>query len=267
MARRDAWVPRLFPGAKPNRHGVYRIKPTDLGTPDYKEDLSISPEGIVDFRVHDQGDPRQGKRTPIDLVMEHGRAADALQAARWLAEQLGLEHLLDGDKRKKNADETTGSAGERHAGRQEGQGEKHQEAAPGEAATSWPEPEPLSDADEPEPFPLDALPPDAKAAVAEYQAYGQQPIEMVACAALAAMGGAVQGLVNVCRDAQLVGPTSVNVVLVVESGERKTACDGAFAKGAQRWERAEQKRLAPMMSRPGKTESRTRRSRAASGPP
>jgi hypothetical protein len=249
MAQLSIWVPRLFPGARPNRHGVYRIKPADLGTPEHEEDLSIAPAGIADYRVHDQGDPKEGKRTPIDLVIEHGGVSDALQAARWLAERLGLEHLLDGDRRQKstNGGGRPDADGEDHAGSQGEQREQRAEATSGDPDASWPEPEPLSDTEEPEPFPLDALPPDAGAAVVEYQAYGQQPVEMVACAALAAMGGAVQGLVDVRRDAQLVGPTSINVVLVAESGERKTACDEAFAKAAQRWERAEQKRLAPML--------------------
>ena len=41
----------------------------DLGR-DLEEDLSISPSGVKDFGVHDLDDPRQGKRTPVDLVME-----------------------------------------------------------------------------------------------------------------------------------------------------------------------------------------------------
>ena len=41
----------------------------DLGR-DLEEDLSIVPSGIVDFGVHDLDDPLQGKRTPVDLVME-----------------------------------------------------------------------------------------------------------------------------------------------------------------------------------------------------
>ena len=32
---------------------------------------------------------RQGKRTPLDLVLTFGGAADELQAATWLAEKLG----------------------------------------------------------------------------------------------------------------------------------------------------------------------------------
>ena len=45
------------------------------------------------------GDANLGKRTPIDLVMEYGNAADAVAAAKWLAELTGtpfeLPHQVD----------------------------------------------------------------------------------------------------------------------------------------------------------------------------
>jgi putative DNA primase/helicase len=47
----------------------YRVSSRDLGR-ELEEDLSITAEGIVDWGVHDQGDAREGRRTPIDLVME-----------------------------------------------------------------------------------------------------------------------------------------------------------------------------------------------------
>jgi hypothetical protein len=85
----DAWVPHLFPsGAYKDGRGVWRVPSSALGR-DREEDLSIAPSGIVDFGEHDMGDPRAGKRTPIDLVIEHGGAPDPLEAARWLADRLG----------------------------------------------------------------------------------------------------------------------------------------------------------------------------------
>ena len=115
-----------------------------------------------------------------------------------------------------------------------------------EEPEEWPEPEELSEADEPQPFPLEALPQRVAAAVVEYQACGGQPVEMVATAALAAMSGCVQGLVDVRRDSQLVGPVSLNTVVIADSGERKTTCDNAFSAAAERWARSEQKRIAPL---------------------
>ncbi|OYY06463.1 MAG: hypothetical protein B7Y70_16390, partial [Rhizobiales bacterium 35-68-8] len=58
---------------------------------DLQEDLSITSQGAVDFGVADMGDARSGKRTPIDLVMEHGGAPDATDAALWLCDHLGRD--------------------------------------------------------------------------------------------------------------------------------------------------------------------------------
>lgn len=87
-----SWVPDLFGSdAVPQRGtGAWRVSSDSLGR-DLEEDLSISPQGIVDFGVHDMGDPRRGKRTPIDLVMEHGGAPNAKEAAFWLCKRLYID--------------------------------------------------------------------------------------------------------------------------------------------------------------------------------
>lgn len=74
----DMWVPALF-GDKAVRtdDGRYRVSSKSLGR-DLQEDLSISPDGIVDFGVADMGDVREGKRTPIDLVVEYSKACRGL---------------------------------------------------------------------------------------------------------------------------------------------------------------------------------------------
>ncbi len=89
LADLSSWFPSIFPTAKymSGTRG-YRVSSADLGR-DLEEDLSATPNGIVDFGVHDMGDPRGGRRTAIDVVMEHGGAPDAISAARWLASQLG----------------------------------------------------------------------------------------------------------------------------------------------------------------------------------
>jgi putative DNA primase/helicase len=104
MKRLEAWVPALFPQAKRQAStGAWRVPSHVLGRK-LEEDLSIAPGGIVDFGVHDQGDPRAGKRTPIDLVIEHGHAPDAKRAAQWLADQLGLQVEIKGRPRANGAD-------------------------------------------------------------------------------------------------------------------------------------------------------------------
>ncbi|QLP97481.1 MAG: AAA family ATPase [Rhodoblastus sp.] len=86
------WFLNIFPRAKwyPGS-GDYRVSSVDLGR-SLEEDISFklgSSGGIVDFGVHDMGDARRGRRTPVDVVIEHGGAPDAKAAAFWLCERLG----------------------------------------------------------------------------------------------------------------------------------------------------------------------------------
>lgn len=91
-----AWVPSLLPAAR-SYHEGYRVSSADLGR-ELEEDLSILPTGIVDFGVADQGDARAGRRTPIDLVIEHGRHPDAKTAALWLCQALSIDPMTLGWK-------------------------------------------------------------------------------------------------------------------------------------------------------------------------
>jgi putative DNA primase/helicase len=106
------------------------------------------------------------------------------------------------------------------------------------SATDWPEPQPLDrHAAQPEPYLLDALPGAIGAAVREYQAYGQQPVALVASSALAVVSLAAQGLADVARDERLCGPLSLNFLIIAQSGERKTAADKALGATLAEWER------------------------------
>lgn len=95
----DKWVPALFKGkAVKGSNGIYRVSSKVLGRK-LEEDLSISKEGIKDFGVADMGDPREGKRTPIELVAEYSEACAKIEegAERYnvayvtLARRLGHE--------------------------------------------------------------------------------------------------------------------------------------------------------------------------------
>lgn len=90
LASLSSWVPSLFSSSKfqPSTK-AYRISSKELNR-DLEEDLSISPQGIIDFGVADMGDGRQGKRTAIDIVDEYGGAPDITKAAFWLCEQMGI---------------------------------------------------------------------------------------------------------------------------------------------------------------------------------
>jgi hypothetical protein len=85
--------------------------------------------------------------------------------------------------------------------------------------------------------------------VLSYHEYGQQPLELIACSALSSASLACQGLVDVRRDAHLVGPVSLIVVVVAESGERKTSADKAMRGGLLDWQRTEREVRRPEVER------------------
>lgn len=100
LQRLECWVPALIPDAERRRGGHWRISSKSL-TRDLEEDYTLTPEGIVDFGVHDIGDPRKGRRTAIDAVIDlapHHIDSDGLLdirtpkvAALWLCERMGVE--------------------------------------------------------------------------------------------------------------------------------------------------------------------------------
>jgi Family of unknown function (DUF5906)/RepB DNA-primase from phage plasmid len=86
IRRYSAWVPDVLPAAHKTDKG-YRVSSADLGR-DLEEDLSFHEDGIKDFGVHDMGDARDGRRTPIDIVEQYLHK-DFNEAVSWLAQKLG----------------------------------------------------------------------------------------------------------------------------------------------------------------------------------
>ncbi|MCZ4315638.1 DUF3987 domain-containing protein [Comamonadaceae bacterium G21597-S1] len=117
-----------------------------------------------------------------------------------------------------------------------GAGSTGAEERSGNPEVDWPDPEPLTEPLDPLPYPVDALPPQLRDAVLEAQAFVQAPVALVACSALAVLSVAAQGLVNVRRDRHLVGPVSLYLLAVADSGDRKTTCDGIFGPALRHWE-------------------------------
>ncbi len=115
-------------------------------------------------------------------------------------------------------------------------GKQTQSEARPEATAIWLEPEPLTRPLEPQPYPVDALPAAAQAAVIEVQGFVQAPMAMVGCAALSALSIVIQPLVDVQRAAGLAGPTSLYTLVIAESGERKSTLDSFFTKTIRNWE-------------------------------
>jgi len=107
----------------------------------------------------------------------------------------------------------------------------------------WPESEPLTEPLDAQPYPDEALPRILRDAVRQAQAFVQAPMALVACSALSALSLAAQGLANVRRDHQLVGPISLYLLAVADSGERKTTCDAIFSPALRDWEAGQRQEM------------------------
>lgn len=82
------WVPIFFEAARPYKQG-YRVASADMGL-EYEEELTIHPMpmGIKYFGIADQGDDREGRRTPVGILAEILFEGDKSLAARKLADVL-----------------------------------------------------------------------------------------------------------------------------------------------------------------------------------
>ena len=82
LAGPERWVQALHPDFRDRGNSGWRLTSEDLGR-DLEEDISVHPDGIWDFGL-------EIALTAIDLVIQLGGTADALAAARWLCERLGV---------------------------------------------------------------------------------------------------------------------------------------------------------------------------------
>lgn len=197
LATLAAWVPVLFPDAKPVGSS-WRVSSATLGR-DLEEDLSFHPDGIKDWGVHDQGDANGGARSPIDVVMEV-KGLDATAAARWLAQRLQVPF------------------------------EARQSTLPAHVAGAtdpWPTLDPLPELHDEAPaaFPFDALGPLLGPAAREIADAVQAPDSLAAGSVLAAAAVAVQPLASVMLPHGQTAPASLFIVTSAESGDRKSATD------------------------------------------
>ena len=110
------------------------------------------------------------------------------------------------------------------------------EALDGFLRANWREPRSLRKLEQPDPYPVECLPPLVRDAVVEVTGYLQAPRAMVAGCALAAISAAVQTTFSVRRDSVLKGPASLYVLTVAESGERKSTVDNLFMAPLREWQ-------------------------------
>ena len=82
----------------------------------------------------------------------------------------------------------------------------------------------------PELYPTQALPQTIRNAVEEVQAFVKSPIALVASSALASLSVAAQGHIDIQRNPGLTGPTSLFLLAIAPSGERKSSSDNFMAE-------------------------------------
>ncbi|MBF0633670.1 MAG: DUF3987 domain-containing protein, partial [Nitrospinae bacterium] len=111
----------------------------------------------------------------------------------------------------------------------------------------WPIPQPLTSKVEAEPFPLDAIPTVIRAAVEEVQRFTKAPIALVASSALGVVSLAVQAHVDVQRAKGLSGPVSLDLLILGDSGERKSTCDGYFMRPIRDYEKEQAEAAKPLI--------------------
>jgi len=102
---------------------------------------------------------------------------------------------------------------------------------------NWAEPLPFIIKSKPTEYPLAALPEAIRSAIQEVFEFVKAPISMIASSALGAMSLAIQPQVDVQRAEVLSGPSSLYILVIADSGERKSSCDKYFTDGIRRYEK------------------------------
>ncbi|MFZ6746031.1 DUF3987 domain-containing protein [Undibacterium sp. JH2W] len=87
-----------------------------------------------------------------------------------------------------------------------------------------------------DPYPFDALPALIQDAAQEVQQFTKTPMPMVVCSALAALSLSAQSLYDVQRAELLTGPIGLFIMVIADSGERKTTLDNFFSESVRNFE-------------------------------
>jgi hypothetical protein len=114
-------------------------------------------------------------------------------------------------------------------------------------ADAWPEVRAFASHFGREAYPVDALPREILAAVEEVRAFVKAPIAMIASSAIGALSVATQAHVDVMRAEKLCGPTSLFLLTLGESGERKTKVDQCFLGAIQEYVRQQDEAAKPIL--------------------
>ena len=113
--------------------------------------------------------------------------------------------------------------------------------------TAWPNPQALTEKIAAQAYPLDALPNSLRGAVEEVLGFTKAPVVLVASSALASLSLATQAHVDIKRAEKLTGPSSLFLMTIADSGERKSTCDGFFSKAIQAYEQEQAELAKPLL--------------------
>jgi putative DNA primase/helicase len=108
---------------------------------------------------------------------------------------------------------------------------------PSSAMSGWPTPIPLAASVEPVEYPIDAFPSIIREAVEEVAGFVKAPISMVALSALSTVSLALQAHSDVKRLPKLEGPIGLFILVIADSGERKSTCDSFFSRSITAYEK------------------------------
>lgn len=120
-------------------------------------------------------------------------------------------------------------------------------AADGESSDTWPDPQPLTAKIDPVPFPIEVLPDPIRRAVEEVCGYVKTPVSMAVASAMSVLSLATQAHIDVRRDEVLVGPVSLSMLTIAESGERKTQVDKLFMQPIEAYQERQAELAAPLV--------------------
>ena len=112
--------------------------------------------------------------------------------------------------------------------------------------SDWDTPDDLFTTTKSEPYPIEMLPDNIRYAVEEVADFVQAPVPLVAASALSTISTVVQGHYDVRRADGLQGPTSLYMLSIADSGERKSSSN-KFSKVLWDHEQQEQERMEPKL--------------------
>jgi putative DNA primase/helicase len=115
-------------------------------------------------------------------------------------------------------------------------------------STDWKEPMPLIAKSASERYPVEALPKVMRAAVEEVVGFVKAPLPLVTLSALGALSVSIQAYYNVKRSENLIGPISLFLLAVADSGERKSTCDRIFMDAIRQYEAVQAMAAKPVLN-------------------